>query len=212
MSEEQRLWIPCESIRLDGALWLPEVKGLAPGVVLCHPHPLNGGNMHSDVVLGIRNALVARGLAVLRFNFRGVGRSEGEHGEGVEELDDVRAALSVLAAVPAVDSADLSVVGYSFGAWVGLRAASGDPRARRLVAVAPPLTMCAMDELFASNKPKLAVVGSRDEFCPAEQFETWFGRLAEPKLKAVVQGADHFFWGREGEVGDAVAGYLAQRP
>jgi alpha/beta superfamily hydrolase len=164
--------------------------------------------MDNNVVLGLAAALGHAGLAVLRFNFRGVGESGGEHGGGGPERGDVAAAIAYLGSIPGVDEARLAVVGYSFGAAVGLPAGCADVRVRALVAVAPPLAVLPMEELGSCDKPVLALVGSADGYCPGDAFQRWFACLAGPKEKSILPGADHFLAGREGEVGQTAASFL----
>jgi hypothetical protein len=169
--------------------------------VICHPHPQYGGDMDNGLVVAVADALVGAGLTTLRFNFGGVGASEGGYGDGREEQCDVGAAEAALAArVP--KATPIVVVGYSFGAWVGAMAAQGLPRVTRVVAVAPPLGF--FDWTFARRlrQPLAVVVGDRDQYCPLAALD----RLAaEPHVRAtVLAGADHFFAGREREAARAV--------
>jgi alpha/beta superfamily hydrolase len=115
-------------VRLEGILHVLDGEGQWPAAVICHPHPLGGGTMHNSVVTAIARALVARGVLALRFNFRGVGRSGGLHDSGRGEQADVAGAMDWLLAQPEVDPWRVSLVGYSFGAWVGLMHAQSDPR------------------------------------------------------------------------------------
>jgi alpha/beta superfamily hydrolase len=181
-----------------------------PGAVVCHPHPLYGGSMDNNVVCGLVEALLSEGVATLRFNFRGVAGSGGRHGGGEAEVEDVRAALDTLVQTEAVAPERLAVFGYSFGAWVGLRAGCADPRVRALAAVAPPLAVYTMDFLATCPMPKLAVAGTDDAFCPSAAFHNWYETLAEPKSRVPVEGADHFFFSREGEVGAAAASFARE--
>lgn len=208
---ERRIRFDCGSLVLEGALGLPPEAGHpVPGAVLCHPHPLYGGTMDNAVVLAVAEALTARGLAVLRFNFRGVGGSAGGHEGGEAEAADVGAALEALASRPEVDAARLGVAGYSFGAAMGLRAACVDPRVRAVVLVAPPVAAFPMPEGAFCTVPKLVIAGTRDEYCPGSCRETWFEAAAGPKRWVEIAGADHFFGGRAGEVGGAAASFLEE--
>lgn len=196
------------AVPLEGLLALPRVGGAVPGAVVCHPHPLYGGDMHNGVVRGVARCLGRAGMAVLRFNFRGVGASGGAHSGGEGEVADVAAALDFLAGTPGVEGSRLAVVGYSFGAAVGWAAGAASPGAAALVAVAPPLALYPMLEACSSPRPKLAVAGTGDGFCPPREFARWFEGLSAPKEAVGLEGADHFLTGREGEVGEIAAGFL----
>jgi alpha/beta superfamily hydrolase len=166
--------------------------------VVCHPHPLYGGTLHNKVVFHAMKALNSFGFPVLRFNFRGAGLSEGEHAKGIGEVDDVRAALDWLErefALPVI------FAGFSFGAAVGLRAASADDRVRALIALGLP-AVAVEDRLYdfeflrECTKPKLFVSGSRDPFGPMGKLEALVGTFADPKKLVRVEAGDHFFEGR----------------
>src|SRR3990172_5657138 len=155
---------PCGDPTLEGAVHLPESTP-APGVVVCHPHPLYGGDMENNVVLAACRALAGRGFAALRFNFQGVGRSEGAFDQGRGERDDVRAALAYLASLPEVDAERMGLAGYSFGAMVAAEVASADLRA--LALISPPL---ASDDLRVDwGCPALLLGGDQDPIAPADR-------------------------------------------
>jgi hypothetical protein len=166
--------------------------------VVCHPHPLFGGTLHNKVVFHTMKALHSFGFPVLRFNFRGTGLSEGEHANGVGEIDDVRAALDWLEheyTLPVI------FAGFSFGAAVGLRAACPDPRVTALIGLGLPVTPIDdrtydFDFLRSCTKPKLFVSGSRDQFGPPGKLETLVNSFAEPKQLVRIEAGDHFFEGR----------------
>ncbi len=122
-------------ITLEGVLHLLE-QPPSPGVLICHPHPLYGGNMHNNVVTAISGALVEKGLAALRFNFRGVGGSEGSYANGVGEQQDVAAGIAYLRQLPEIDPSSVGVAGYSFGAIQALYAGAEAPRA--IAAISTP--------------------------------------------------------------------------
>lgn len=146
------------------------------------------------------------GLATLRFNFRGVGGSAGAHDEGVGEQADLRAALHFLADRLA-PGLPLGLAGYSFGAWVAARiarTAAGDrPETGALCLIAPPLAMSGFDFLEGWEQATLLVAGSRDQYCPAADLERLAGRLKDAEC-VIVDGADHFFFGRLFPLGAAV--------
>lgn len=197
--------IPVGSITLEGLYWAPYAAP-AIGVVLCHPHPLFGGDMHNNVVDALTDALQAASVATLRFNFRGVGSSEGHHDDGIAEQDDVKAAVSLLQTRTPVET--VVVAGYSFGSFVGLQAGAADPRVNKLVGIALPVARRDASFLHAVTKPKLLVSGDRDDISPVRQIEALSERMPEPKALSIISGADHFFRGREGKIADAVLAYL----
>jgi len=185
---------------------LHEPAGLPRGgVVVCHPHPQYGGDMDSSVVVAVVDALVDAGFVALRFNFGGVGESEGTYDRGREEQCDVGAAVATLAARVAPD-VPVAIAGYSFGAWVGAMAAQGLPRVSRVVVIAPPIGLFEWD--FAGTlRARLAVVaGDHDQFCPPEALRKLVADVGMPAT--VLAGADHFFGGRAREVGSAVVAHL----
>src|SRR5438067_5820249 len=135
--------------------------------VVCHAHPLHGGVMHFKVVFRAAKALQEEGVAALRFNFRGVGRSEGTHDEGRGEQDDVRAALDEVER--RLPSLGVVAGGFSFGASMALQAGCGDRRVRALFALGFPLSMGKETSyLQTCRRPRLFVQGARDTYAGAE--------------------------------------------
>lgn len=193
------------ALTLEGLIAVP--AGARSGVIVCHPHPLRGGEMHNNVVATLVAGFSAAGHATLRFNFRGVGASSGTHDEGRGEIDDVRAAVSCLLAHRAVET--VAVAGYSFGAWVGLAAGAADPHVNRLIGVAPPVASRDHGFLAAAAKPTLLIAGDADDIAPIDVLRAIEARMRAPRSLVIVEGADHFFWGREQEVAGAAAQFLA---
>jgi len=188
---------------------LQEREGVRPAFValVCHPHPLYGGTMHNKVVHRVAGALFARGGAVLRFNFRGVGRTQGTHDRGRGELQDALALLDWLRRRhPAADS---WVAGFSFGSWVASRLAASEPAVRRLLLVAPPVHTQTFEEMRTCAVPKLVVQGTADDVCRPENLERVFPTWAEPRHLEWVEGASHFFDRRLSELAAAVERGLA---
>lgn len=165
----------------------------APRLValVCHPHPLYGGTLHNKVVHRVAATLHEMGAAVLRFNFRGVGASEGHYDQGRGERDDARAALEWLRAQ--FPGAREWLAGFSFGSWVAARLAAGEPRVERLILIAPPVRTSRFDVLRTAAVPKLVVQGSADEICRPEDLAREFPTWAEPRELREVAGASHFF-------------------
>ncbi|MBI5014151.1 MAG: alpha/beta fold hydrolase [Deltaproteobacteria bacterium] len=211
MTPAAPVWISGTAGRLEGLLWGAGAERSLIGAVVCHPHPLHGGDQHNNVVDGVRRALAGRDWAVLTFNFRGVGRSDGEHGGGAGEVKDVEAAARFLSTTSGVPAERLLLVGYSFGAWVTSRAACRGARAGAVALVAPPLAAYPLEEEADGYPgPVLAVVGSEDSYCPADLFQAWVDRIPGPKEASVLSGADHFLRGREADVGRLVASFAAR--
>lgn len=187
------------------AVFAEGAAGARAGAVVCHPHPQYGGSMDNPVVVAVARALVEDGLAVLRFNFGGVGRSEGGFTGGPGEVEDVRTALASLGGrlPPGIP---LALVGYSFGAWAGLcAAASPDARLAGIVGVGPPLDLLDWDFLTAVDAPITLIAGDRDQYCAADHLASARRRYGEHIAHQTIRGADHFFGGREREVAAAVA-------
>ena len=183
--------------RLEGALWDPEGEPLAAAVV-CHPHPLHGGTMHNNVVFRTARALQEAGLAVLRFNFRGVGRSEGRHhGEGGED-GDLRAALDHLAA--ARPGLPLWAGGFSFGARTSSRVATEDTRLERLLLVALPVRVFSCPWLQDVRPPTHVLMAGEDEFGTAAELRAQFPALPTHVTVDEVPSVDHFFTGQLDEL------------
>jgi alpha/beta superfamily hydrolase len=189
-------------VTLESRLAVP--AGASAGVVICHPHPLYGGDMDNPVVVRVQQVCADLGLATLRFNFRGVGRSSGTHGAGLAEQDDARAALDALA--QALSGGPLAIVGYSFGAWVAALVGWSDARVTALALIAPPLTLYDFGRVEGKRVPTLAVAGTADPYCPAGDFERFAARFAWV-TPALIEGADHFFFGKLYPLGEAVSGW-----
>jgi alpha/beta superfamily hydrolase len=189
------------------ALW-EEPEGSRPDLagLVCHPHPLYGGSLHNKVVHHTALALQECGLRVLRFNFRGTGRSQGVHDHGRGEAEDVRAALSYLE--ERLPSARLVLAGFSFGAWVGLRVGCQDERVQALVGVGLPADESNLSYLTTCNKPKLFVQGTRDQFGSRPAMEAVLAKVAPPKHLVWINGADHFFAGHLKELRAAIRDHL----
>jgi alpha/beta superfamily hydrolase len=178
--------------------------------VVCHPHPLYGGTLHNKVVFHAMKALNSFGFPVLRFNFRGAGLSEGEHGNGVDEVEDVRAAMAWLEREYALP---IIFAGFSFGAAVGLRATYADPRVPALIALGLPAVpienrIYDFEFLRTCTKPKLFVSGARDEFGPPGKLEALVETFADPKKLVRIEAGDHFFEGRLREMRDAIEAWV----
>ena len=197
-------------VRLEGILHSPASKDeKRPGAVICHPHSLYGGSMEVPLVVAIAGELAQRGIVALRFNFRGVGRSQGSYAHGAGEMADVAGALDFLEGQEGVDSQRLYLIGYSFGAGVGLRHAENDPRIAAVAVVAPYVENYSESLLRSYTKPKLFLAGEGDTVCPTEWLRALVASLPEPKTMRLLPGTDHFFWGREREVAGIVGEFIS---
>jgi alpha/beta superfamily hydrolase len=206
----EHIFFKSGGINLEGVLSYPQKSSSCPGVVICHPHPLYGGDMNNNVVVGIKGALETEGFVILRFNFRGVTLSEGKYDEGKGEVDDVIAAVNFLSFHAKVDRDRLFLVGYSFGAWVGLRAALTINALRAVAGIAPPCGVYDFNFLHDSVLPILLVGGGQDTFCNKKELEIVFDKISSSKEKVVLPQSDHFFSGREGEVGEEVKRFFSR--
>jgi alpha/beta superfamily hydrolase len=193
--------------RLEAILWTPSGGARPPlSAVVCHPHPLFGGTMHNKVVYQTAKSLDARGIPVVRFNFRGAGQSAGVHDRGRGEQDDVRAALEFLnTELPGVPHL---LAGFSFGASVGLRVGCGDPRVSHLIGLGIPVNSADFSFLLQCDKPKLFVHGSNDEHGAIEKVKALIPTLPGRNQLVVVEGVDHFFAGKLDQLGRAINAWL----
>lgn len=177
-------------------------------VVFGHPHPQFGGTMHTKAVFQGTKGLARIGCAVLRFNFRGVGRSGGTFDQGDGEMADYQAALDFMA--QRFPDAPLWAAGFSFGSWIALETGAKDDRVSALIGIAPPVTRegYTWTRTLESDKPKFFVQGDMDELCPIKDMWTFYAKLKEPKELVVIEGATHLFEGRTVEVGEALEDLL----
>jgi len=195
---------PAESrgVSNDGLVHLGSGGRIRAAVVFGHPHPQYGGTMHTKAVYQSAKALARIGCTVLRFNFRGVGRSPGTFDGDAGEKADFRAALDFM--TQSYPDAPLWAAGMSFGSWIGLSIGADDPRVSLLLGVSTPVTSYDFGAVAASAKTKCFIHGERDEICSLKEMREFYARAAEPKELAVIDAADHLFDGKVSEVADAV--------
>jgi alpha/beta superfamily hydrolase len=193
--------------RLEALLDVPEGTPRA-AVVFAHPLPTHGGTMHKKAVYQGTKGLVRAGCAVLRFNFRGVGGSQGTFTGGPGEKEDYKAALDYMAA--RYPDLHLWSAGFSFGAWIALETGAVDERVTVLIGIAPPVTREGYDfsNTRTSTKPKFFVQGEADDICPLEEMWKFYSALPEPKELVIIDAADHLFDGHTTEVGEALEDLL----
>lgn len=171
----------------------PRLQPAGCSAVVCHPHPLFGGTMLNKVVYHLARGLSRAGYATLRFNFRGVGRSAGEHDDGRGEADDVRAAMGYL--LDRCPGQRLLLAGYSFGAQVASRVLVEDGRAEALLAIGPAIRVASFAHLLGCEKPKVFLVAENDEFGELAVFEPFYEKLREPRELHSFPAEGHSFAG-----------------
>ena len=200
--------VSSSGLALEARLHLPDGDGPHPAVTVCHPHPQYGGEMNNNVVLAIGAALLERGIAVLRFNFRGVGRSTGAHDGGRGEVEDAATVVAHLTGLPEIDGGRVGLAGYSFGAAMAQHAARDGVRALALVSC--PVSMLDRDRLAGFPGPLLLMTGGNDQFSPEASFREVAHGLGPAAETAAIAGADHFWWGHERDLAGVVGPFFAR--
>jgi len=203
-----------ESLFLDGPAGRLEALLEEPGeaapreaALVCHPHPQHGGTMHNKVVYRVARGLRRAGAVVLRFNYRGVGASEGVYDQGEGELADARAALDYLR--KRYPGLEFTLAGFSFGSRIALRlgcAADNGAAARRVIAVGFPTIYKDSAYLETCRVPRIFVQSTHDQFGPLNEIESLVGSLAEPKRLVAIPAEDHFFAGALDRLEEEIAG------
>jgi len=204
---EQFVTIPSGDVTLEGAL--TTIGDSKPVVIACHPHPHYGGSMHNNVVEALRDELSSRGFSVLRFNFRGVGKSGGTSIGGLDDYRDVSAAAKFLKHHESTMSRPLLMAGYSYGAWVGIRHALDDRDIMAWAAISPPVSFFDFSHLTDPGVPVCFVSGDRDDFCDLGSLRRLVEGLPGQKRLDVVPGADHFYMGYEGQMAELVGTFFS---
>lgn len=199
-----------DGLRLEAELDRPETLGGA--LLLCHPHPKMGGTMNAPLLLAMRDALLGRGWAVLRFNFRGIGASEGTPSDGVEEEADARGALAALGEL--VPGVPVAAAGWSFGAGVAIRILDEEAGIEGCVAIAPSVhgkddvtvPLPAPTEVDTSAAIRV-ICGERDEQVSPAACREW-AEACPTATYVELRGANHFFWGQYDKLADTVVSFL----
>lgn len=206
---ERRLEIPSGAFQLEAAYQAGRGR---EGVVICHPHPLYGGSMDNNVVITIQKSAAAHGWATLRFNFRGVGSSGGRYGHGEGETEDLLAAFGHL---QQSGCRRVHVAGYSYGAWIALRAVGQGLEPASLCLVSPPIDFLDFSGLALPRRPTLITVGDSDSFCTVPGLRNWLARQeidpGEVHVE-IIDGCDHFYWGHEASLASKIATFVTSLP
>ncbi len=203
----ERISITGPSGTIEALIETPADPDLTHVGVVCHPHPLHGGTMTNKVAYTLARTMNDLRAPAVRFNFRGVGASEGQYGDGIGEIDDALAVIEW--ARKRWPGAQLWLAGFSFGGAVALRtAAIAD--AKRLVTVAPAVVGLDSSSIDLPKCPWLVVQGDQDELVNIDAVRRWIAQLKSPPDLAVLPGAEHFFHGRLTELRDVVRTWLQQ--
>jgi alpha/beta superfamily hydrolase len=200
---EEKITFPAGRYRLEG-YWQPGATG--KGVVITHPHPLYGGTLNNPVVETVQSAYQQYGYATLRFNFRGVGASQGNHDNGIGEQDDVRAAIAY---VENMDVSAVDLAGYSFGAWVNT-GVTADSRTsiKSMTMISPPVAFIEFGNAEALSCLKLVVTGSRDDIAPPHQIRDLLPAWNPNAQFKIIDGCDHFYIGYLDKLQSILTRYL----
>ena len=200
-----------KGLNFEGIVAMPDDAGSPiPGVVICHPHPLFGGNMDNNVVTAVSFALADQGFATIRFNFRGVGNSDGEHTKGELEYQEILGAFDLLKAWPGVDERNLGLAGYSFGTSVILDSAAAQKKAKAIALISPPIRAFPDSALKKGKMPTLIISGDRDKLVQSEELQPNLDAFARSPVLKIVAGADHYWNGMERQVVGPVAEFFAE--
>lgn len=200
-----------DGLTFEGVVAQPdEGTGPWPGVVICHPHPLHGGNMDNNVVLALALGLAQEGFVTLRFNFRGVGGSQGEHTKGERESEEVLAALELIKAWP--DTCDnTGLTGYSFGTSVILGHGELHDEANAIALVSPPMRAVEGSPLKESKVPTLIVTGDRDRLVDSTQLDAELASFSTAPEFKLFDGVDHFWYGQEARLVPEVGRFFTEK-
>jgi alpha/beta superfamily hydrolase len=190
MMKEEQITFQSDGLRIEG---LVSRQSGERGVVITHPHSLYGGTMYNQVVETLVRAYQNKGLTTLRFNFRGVGQSEGRYGEGRGEKEDVISALRYLYGL---EKSAIDLAGYSFGAWVNAHITPSDFSVGGMIMVSPPVAFLDFSFLSGDQRIKAVVAGGRDDIAPADQISRLMATWNPAALLEVIDGADHFYSGK----------------
>lgn len=189
----ESLYINGPAGRLEALLEEPDDGEPVEAALVCHPHPQYGGTMHNKVVYRIARGLRRAGAVVLRFNYRGVNRSEGGYDRGIGEVEDARSALSLL--LSRYPSLPFTLAGFSFGSRIALRLGCERVGARRVIAVGFPTSMRDTSFVLGCDVPRIFIQSTNDEFGPLGEWLPFVEGLPEPKRIITIEAADHFFDG-----------------
>ena len=200
-----------KALSVEGILTLPQGSAPPfPAVIICHPHPFFAGSMDNQVVKTISQALDGEAMATLRFNFRGVGNSQGTFSNGPDEQQDLAAALNVLKKWPGIDSERIGLAGYSFGASVILGGLPKYKAVKALALISPPISAVKRSSLKKDKRSKLFLVGEKDRLVPPSQLREAVATIQLPVEFHMIPGANHTLGGHDSTVAIRVAEFFVK--
>lgn len=199
---EEKIFFESEGVKIEGLLGR---SGGQSAVVVTHPHPLYGGDMTNNVVESVVRAYGENGYTTLRFNFRGVGQSDGTYDNGTGEQEDVRAAVAFLGGL---GKTSIDLAGYSFGAWVNAQCIESLTDVKRMIMVSPPVNFLDFSFLEYSEKIRLVIAGSEDDIAPPAMIKDMIPVWNPEAVFNIIKGADHFYRGKTGEIEAIVGGLI----
>jgi len=200
---EEPVEIPVESGRIS-VEGLFEQGRIGRSAIICHPHPLYGGNMHNNVAQAARQTLASLGWATLRFNFRGAGASGGHPAQGQKDASDL---IAVSEFLRARSPGRIDFAAYSYGAWATMEAIRMGLSPDSLMLISPPLDFISFEGLRLPEAPTLVTIGNHDNFCSLESLKNWLSNQPEAKLE-ILPSVDHFYWGAEPELSIKIESFL----
>ena len=193
MYSTNRINITGPTGNLDGSMCVPVEKELMSCVVICHPHPLMGGNMQNNVVKSINNRLISIGIGTLTFNFRGVGNSQGIYDEGTGEIEDTLAAVEYVTSNHNLEPNQVGIAGYSFGAKVALDTTKQNTTTRPICLVGLSDFDNTVCDQITSDVPLAFITGARDKPINQKSINMLRSKLQIPPRIYIIDDADHFF-------------------
>jgi alpha/beta superfamily hydrolase len=208
MVKTEFIFIQSNQVKLEAEYFQSNKNRINTSVLILHPNPRMGGDFHNNVVSSIFNKFIQEDISCLRFNFRGVGRSTGNHTDGTGELSDVKASIDYLLNEKTIEN--LFLCGYSYGAAIGCSMINYSDKIIGYAAISFPWDFMGekYKKLSQSDKPKLFIQGDNDNIASFGRFEVHFNDYQEPKISKIITGADHFYWGYESQVADQVLEFL----
>lgn len=202
--------IPGPEGRLEGRYQHNNTKN-APAALILHPHPLYGGTMNNKVVYSMFQTYVDMGFSTLRFNFRGIGRSQGTYGDGLGELTDAATALDWLQQQNP-DASSIWICGFSFGAWISLQLLMRRPEIEGFVAISPPANLYDFTFLSPCPSSGLVTMGTKDDVVKEEEVRSMLSKLSmQPGARVdykVIEQADHYYRNHLASLSEIVKEYV----